>query len=107
MRKMNKMGGWKIWTYTLEDCDTCHSLIDKLSAEDIEHRDINISVHSLLGDKIEGMYKCYKYPIVILENIENNDQRVWLPETSLLPSSNIHIYYSISELINNIKQIIK
>jgi glutaredoxin len=107
MKKMYKVRGWKIWAYTLEDCDVCHSLISKLNAENIEFRNINISGHSLLGDKIEGMYRCYTYPIIIIENIKNNQQIVWLPETSLLPSQHIRIYHSISELINNIKQIIK
>lgn len=107
MEKMNKVGGWKVWTYTLEDCDVCHNLIDKLEAENIDFRNINISAHSLLGDKIEGMYRCYTYPIIITENIKDNQQIVWLPVTSLLPSQYIRIYHSIPELINNIKQIIK
>jgi len=100
-------GGWEVLIYSLENCEICHDLTSKLTSESIKFREINISNFSLLGDRIESIYKCYKYPILILDNSKTNIQEVYLPETSLLPTPHINNYYSITGLINNIKQILK
>jgi glutaredoxin len=80
--------------YTLEYCDYCNELKEKLHQHGITYIEYNISNNDTLGDQIEFLFKCEKYPMVIIK-----EDILLLPEsTSSAP--NITIYNSISELIN-------
>lgn len=95
---------WKIEMFTLQGCEYCEMLKSGLNVNGISYTDHDITNNPFLGDKLEEVYKCESYPMVVLKG----DQRiVWLPESSLLPSSNIKIYNSIPGLIQNIKSTIK
>ena len=95
---------WMIEMFTLGGCDKCETLKRGMDENGIRYNVYQINKNSVLGDKLEETYKCYTYPMVIFKGLT---QKIWLPETSLLPSPNINIYHSISELIEQIKHEIK
>lgn len=84
--------------YALETCDKCNTLRDGLDKNGIQYQYINISRNDKLGDKLEDVYKCTSYPMVLNNNI------MFLPYTSLPITSNIKIYNSITELIQILNQ---
>lgn len=84
--------------YALETCDKCNTLRDGLDRNGIQYQYINISRNDKLGDKLEDVYKCTSYPMVLNNNI------MFLPYTSLPITSNIKIYNSITELIQILNQ---
>jgi len=88
--------------YGLEDCGYCTELKQELGIMNIPFTYVNISANDELGDKIEDIYKCPVYPMVILKYPQ---QIAWLPGTSLLPSNSIRTFNTIKELIINIKNI--
>lgn len=87
-----------IMVYALETCDKCNTLRDGLDRNGIQYQYINISRNDKLGDKLEDVYKCTSYPMVLNNNI------MFLPYTSLPITSNIKIYNSITELIQILNQ---
>ena len=87
-----------IMVYALETCDKCNTLRDGLDKNGIQYQYINISRNDKLGDKLEDVYKCTSYPMVLNNNI------MFLPYTSLPITSNIKIYNSITELIQILNQ---
>lgn len=87
-----KMGNG-IMVYALETCDKCNILRDELDKNGIQYQYINISRNNKLGDKLEEVYKCTSYPMVLSNNI------MFLPYTSLPINPGIRIYNSITELI--------
>lgn len=95
---------WKIEMFTLQGCEHCEMLKHGLEISGIPYTDHDITNNYFLGDRLEEIYQCESYPMVVLKS---TPQIVWLPESSLLPSSNIKIYNSIPELIQNIKSTIK
>jgi len=84
----------EIKIYTLEDCDYCNELKIQLQQHGLTYIEFNISNNNILGDQIEYLFKCERYPMVILK-----EDILLLPESSL-NTSNIHLYNSIPELIN-------
>ena len=88
--------------YALETCNKCQELKNGLDIENIQYQYINISRNDKLGDKLEEVYKCTSYPMVLINNIE---PIMLLPYTSLPITPNIKIYNSIAELIQMIKKI--
>ena len=95
--RQRKMGNG-IMVYALETCDKCNTLRDGLDKNGIQYQYINISRNDKLGDKLEDVYKCTSYPMVLNNNI------MFLPYTSLPITSNIKIYNSITELIQILNQ---
>ena len=95
---------WKIEMFTLQGCKKCEMLKCGLDGNDIPYSEHDVTINPFLGDKLEEMYKCEGYPMIVLKG---SIQMVWLPESFLLPSPNIRIYNSIPELIQNIKSTIK
>jgi glutaredoxin len=93
------MKGWDMVTFTLEGCEHCKILKEGLQTLGIPFNDVNVSLNSKAGDIIENTYKCYSYPIIILKQPA---QMTWLPETELLPSPSIRVYFSIYGLIDEI-----
>ena len=79
--------------YALETCSECNTLINELHKNGIQYQYINISRNDKLGDKLEEVYKCTSYPMVLSNNI------MFLPYTSLPINPGIKIYNSITELI--------
>jgi glutaredoxin len=95
------MKKWEMVIYGIEGCKYCLQLKTELGIMNIPFTYINISDNNELGDKIEEVYKCTVYPIVIT----NNTQRIiWLSETSLLPSHSVRIFDTINQLLINIKE---
>jgi glutaredoxin len=84
----------EIKIYTLEDCDYCNELKIQLQQHGLTYIEFNISNNNILGDQIEYLFKCERYPMVILK-----EDILLLPESSL-NTSNIYLYNSIPELIN-------
>ena len=82
-----------IMVYALETCGECNMLINELDRKGIQYQYINISRNDKLGDKLEEVYKCTSYPMVLSNNI------MFLPYTSLPINPGIKIYNSITELI--------
>jgi glutaredoxin len=82
-----------IMVYALETCGECNMLINELNIKNIQYQYINISRNDKLGDKLEEIYKCTSYPMVLSNNI------MFLPYTSLPINPGIKIYNSITELI--------
>jgi glutaredoxin len=80
--------------YTLEHCDYCNELKQKLQQHGLTYSEYNISQNSLLGDQIEFLWKCEHYPMVLI-----GEDTLLLPE-SKSNASNITLYNTISELIN-------
>jgi glutaredoxin len=68
-------------------------LKDGLDKNGIQYQYINISRNHKLGDKLEEVYQCTSYPMVLSNNI------MFLPYTSLPINSGIRIFNSITELI--------
>jgi glutaredoxin len=95
-----KMGNGII-VYALETCDKCNTLRDKLNQNGIQYQYINIDKNNELGDKLEDVYKCTSYPMVLINKV---GYTMFLPYTSLPITPNIKIYNSIAELIEMIKQ---
>lgn len=93
------MKRWDMVIFTLEGCGHCQTLKEGLQTIGIPFNDINVSKDSKMGDMVEKTYKCYSYPIVILKS---PIQITWLPETELLPSPSIRIYYSVYGVVNEI-----
>ncbi len=79
--------------YALETCNKCNDLRNKLDENGIQYQYINISRNDRLGDKLEEIYRCSSYPMVLNKGI------MFLPYTSLPINSNIKIYNSIAELV--------
>jgi glutaredoxin len=79
--------------YTLEYCDHCNELKQKLQQHGLTYIEYNISQNNLLGDQIEFFWKCEKYPMVLLK-----EDILILPE-SKSNAPNIIIYNTIPELI--------
>jgi glutaredoxin len=98
------MGKWEMVTFTLNGCEHCEHLERGLKSLNIPYTDIDVSNNPFLGDKIEHLYKCKSYPMIVLKEPQNI---VWLPESSLLPSPSIRIYGTINELLENILQTFK
>lgn len=94
-RKMESV----IRVFALETCDKCKELKNGLDKNNIQYQYINISKNDKLGDKLEEVYKCTSYPMVLKNDI------IFLPYTSLPITSNIKIYNSITELVNLINKI--
>jgi len=90
--------GNEIRVYALETCDRCQQLKDELDRNGIKYQYINISRNNELGDKLEEVYKCASYPMVL------NKTTMLLPYTSLPNNPNIKIFNSIAELIQILKQ---
>ena len=84
--------------YALETCDKCNILRDGLDRNGIQYQYININKNDKLGDKLEEVYKCTSYPMVLNKSI------MFLPYTSLPINPNIKIYNSITELIQILNQ---
>jgi glutaredoxin len=93
------MGEWKMAIFTLGGCEYCKQLKEGLDTLEIPYINIDVSNNPNLGYKIEQLYKCYSYPMVVLKEPYNY---VWLPESSLLPSPNIKVYNNLYELIDEI-----
>jgi glutaredoxin len=87
-----------IIVFALETCDKCNMLKDELDKNSIQYQYINISKNNTLGDKLEDVYKCTSYPMIISNDI------MFLPYTSLPITPNIKIYNSIAELLQILKQ---
>ncbi len=88
--------------YTLETCKRCRTLKEGLNQLGINYKEINVDKNPSIGDKIEEMYKCFKYPMVYSQHPSNI---IWLSESSLLPSSNVKIYNSIDGLLEQLKNL--
>lgn len=84
--------------YGLETCSICSILREELERNNIQYYYINISKNDKLGDKLEEIYKCTSYPMVL------NKTTMLLPYTSLPNNPNIKIFNSIAELIQILKQ---
>jgi glutaredoxin len=80
--------------YTLEDCKYCNELKVQLKQYGLTYTEFNISNNDTLGNQIEYLFKCERYPMVILK-----EDILLLPE-STLTTPNIHLYNSTPELIN-------
>ncbi len=103
--KTTKMiNDWKIEMFTLQGCEKCETLKRDLNTNNIPYSEHDVTTNPFLGDRLEEMYKCEGYPMVIFKG---TSQIIWLPESFLLPSPNIRIYNSIPELIQNIKSTLK
>jgi glutaredoxin len=87
-----KMENIKI--YTLEHCTYCNELKQKLQQHGLTYSEYNISNNNLLGNQIEFLWKCERYPMVLI-----GEDTLLLPE-SKSNASNITLYNNISELIN-------
>ena len=87
-----------IMVYALETCDKCNMLIYELDKNGTQYQYINISKNNKLGDKLEEVYQCTSYPMVLNNNI------MYLPYTSLPINSGIRIFNSIKELIQILNQ---
>ena len=87
-----------IMVYALETCDKCNMLKDELDRNGIQYQYINISRNNALGDKLEDVYQCTSYPMVLNKSI------MFLPYTSLPNNPNIKIFNSITELVQILKQ---
>lgn len=96
------MRKWEMVIYGIEGCKYCSELKYKMGIINIPFTYINISANDKLGDKIEELFKCLVYPMVILKQPQ---QITWLPETSLLHSNNIRTFNTIKQLLINIKEI--
>jgi glutaredoxin len=90
--------GNDIMVYALETCDKCNMLKDELDRNGIQYQYINISRNNTLGDKLEEVYKCTSYPMVLSKSI------MFLPYTSLPINPGIKIYNSITELVKILNQ---
>lgn len=90
-----------IMVYALETCDKCNALRNGLDENNIQYQYINISKNNELGDKLENVYKCTSYPMVLVNKIE---PIMFLPYTSLPINPRIKIYNSITELIQILNQ---
>ena len=90
--------GDEIMVYALETCNRCNELRSKLDENDIQYQYINISKNNRLGDKLEEIYKCSSYPMVLSKAI------IFLPYTSLSINPNIKTYNSIAELVQILNQ---
>jgi glutaredoxin len=80
--------------YTLEDCLYCIELKEELKKYNIEYTEFNITNNELLGDQIEFLWKCEKYPMVLI-----GEEILLLPK-SKSTAYNITTYKTISDLIN-------
>jgi glutaredoxin len=98
------MDKWQMEIFTLSGCDYCKSLEQGLKLLGITYNNINVTNNDFLADKLEETYQCESYPMIILKGPLN---KIWLPESSLLPSPQIRIYNSIPQLLEQIKQIYK
>ena len=98
------MNKWELEIFTLSGCEYCEELERGLKLSNIPYININITNNNFLGDKLEEIYQCDSYPMIILKEPTS---KVWLPNTSLLPSPNIEIYNSIPQLLKKINQIHK
>jgi glutaredoxin len=85
--------GNDIMVYALETCDKCNMLKNELDRNGIQYQYINISRMDKLGDKLEEVYQCDSYPMVLSNNI------MYLPYTSLPINPGIRIVNSITELV--------
>ncbi len=94
--------GSGIMVYALETCDKCNQLKNELDKNGIPHHYVNISKNDKLGDRLEGMYRCTSYPMVLINKVE---PIMLLSSTSLPITPNIKIYNSIPELIQIINQL--
>jgi glutaredoxin len=93
------MKKWDLVMFTLGGCEHCRQLMKGLDTLKIPYTNIDVSSNPYLGDKIEQLYKCDSYPMVVLKEPYNY---VWLPESFLLPSPNIKVYHDINYLLENI-----
>jgi glutaredoxin len=98
------MKRWEMETFTLDGCEYCNELKSGLLKMGIPYNDNNVTYNDLLGNKLEETYKCESYPMILLKEPFN---KIWLPESSLLPSPNIEIFNSIPKLLQQINQIYK
>jgi glutaredoxin len=80
--------------YTLEDCLYCIELKKELKKYNIKYTEFNITNNNLLGDQIEFLWKCERYPMVLI-----GEENLFLPE-SKSNAYNITIYNTIPDLIN-------
>jgi glutaredoxin len=98
------MKNWKLETFTLDGCRYCEELERGLQVMGIPYSDNNITYNNMLGNILENTYQCDSYPMIVLREPIN---KIWLPNTSLLPSPHIEVYNSIPQLLKNINQIYK
>jgi glutaredoxin len=91
----------EIITFTIEGCGYCDELKVGLNGKGIRYKNIDVSNNNEIGNMIESTYKCTKYPMVVFHS--PNRSLIWLPETTLLPSPNIRIYYNINQIITEIQ----
>lgn len=103
---INERGESVITLYTLKTCNKCKELKNELDREGIEYHESNLESNPDLADIVENTFKCKSYPMVYL-SFKSNVWKIWLPESSLLPSTSVAIYNSIPELVKTIKSIIK
>jgi glutaredoxin len=97
MEKIEK----EIIAFTIEGCRYCDELKVGLNNKGIRYKNIDVSRNDSIGNMIEGTYKCTKYPMVVFHS--PNRSLIWLPETTLLPSPNIRIYYNVNQIITEIQ----
>jgi glutaredoxin len=93
------MRKWDMVMFTLGGCGHCRQLREGLDTLNIPYTDIDVSNNPNLGDKIEQLYKCYSYPMVVLKEPYNY---VWLPNVCSLPSPNVKVYSNTYQLIDEI-----
>ena len=98
------MKKWEMEIFTLSGCEYCEALERGLKLSGITYNNINVTNNDFLGDMIENTYQCDSYPMVVLREPIN---KIWLPNSSLVPSPNIEIYNSIPQLLKKINQIHK
>jgi hypothetical protein len=98
------MKKWEMETFTLDECGYCDELKRGLLEMGIPFNNNNITYNNFLGDTLEAIYQCETYPMVLLKEPFS---KVWLSESSLLPSPNIEIFHSIPKLLKQINQIYK
>jgi glutaredoxin len=98
------MNKWKMEIFTLSGCEYCESLERGLRELNIPYNNNIITNNDPLADKLESIYQCESYPMIVLKEPIS---KVWLPESSLLPSPQIEIYNSIPQLLKKINQTYK
>lgn len=91
----------EIIIFTLEGCKYCEELKEKLKNERLKYKNIDVDKNEEIGTMIENTYKCTKYPIVVFHSL--NRSLIWVSETELLYSPNIKVYYSINQIIKELK----
>jgi glutaredoxin len=98
------MRKWEMEIFTLSGCVYCEELERGLKLYNIPYNDTDITYAELLGNILEKTYQCDSYPMIVLKEPIS---KIWLPNTSLLPSNHIEVYSSIPQLLEKINKIHK